>query len=40
MDRSGMPRAATPTRAMPPFGKNGILTDTEINKVVDYVYGL
>jgi sulfur-oxidizing protein SoxX len=31
---------ANPDTAMPPFGKNGILTDTEINKVVDYVYGL
>lgn len=26
--------------AMPPFGRNKILTDAEINKVVDYVYGL
>jgi len=31
---------ANPDTAMPPFGKNKILTDAEINKVVDYVYGL
>jgi len=31
---------SNPDTARPPFGKNGILTDTEINKVVDYVYGL
>jgi sulfur-oxidizing protein SoxX len=26
--------------AMPPFGKHKILTEQEIDKVVDYVYGL
>jgi sulfur-oxidizing protein SoxX len=25
---------------MPPFGKHKILSDDEINKVVDYIYGL
>lgn len=25
---------------MPPFGKHRILSDDEINKVVDYIYGL
>lgn len=26
--------------AMPPFGKNGILTDNEIDKIVDFLYSL
>lgn len=31
---------ANPDSLMPPFGKHRILNDDEINKVVDYVYGL
>lgn len=31
---------ANPDTLMPPFGKHRILNDDEINKVVDYVYGL
>lgn len=26
--------------AMPPFGKHGVLSDGEINKIIDYLYGL
>ena len=29
-----------PNTTMPPFGKHGILTEAEIDKVVDFVYGL
>lgn len=29
-----------PNSMMPPFGKNGILTDDEINKIVDFIYTL
>ena len=29
-----------PISAMPPFGKHGILTDTEIEKVIDFLYTL
>ncbi len=29
-----------PDTAMPPFGRNRILSDAEINRIVDYVYGL
>jgi len=29
-----------PNSMMPPFGQNGILTDAEINKIVDYIYTL
>ncbi|MBT9614102.1 MAG: sulfur oxidation c-type cytochrome SoxX [Burkholderiales bacterium] len=29
-----------PMSAMPPFGKHQILTEQEIDKVTDYVYGL
>lgn len=31
---------ANPDSLMPPFGKHKILSDEEIDKVVDYVYGL
>ncbi|MCD6707872.1 MAG: sulfur oxidation c-type cytochrome SoxX [Thiobacillus sp.] len=31
---------ANPDTLMPPFGKHRILNEDEINKVVDYVYGL
>lgn len=31
---------ANPDSLMPPFGKHRILSEDEINKVVDYVYGL
>ncbi len=29
-----------PNTSMPPFGKHKILTDQQIDKVVDYLYGL
>ena len=29
-----------PQSIMPPFGKHGILTDEEVNLVVDYMYSL
>ncbi|WP_228767089.1 MULTISPECIES: sulfur oxidation c-type cytochrome SoxX [Thiomicrorhabdus] len=29
-----------PNSMMPPFGQNGILTDEEIGKIVDYIYTL
>lgn len=32
--------ANNPYTTMPPFGKHGILTEAEIDKVVDFVYGL
>lgn len=31
---------ANPMSTMPPFGKYGILTEQEIDKVTDYVHGL
>lgn len=31
---------ANPDSLMPPFGKHKILSDEELDKVVDYVYGL
>ncbi len=34
------PQAANPDTAMPPFGKHKILTDEQIERVVDYVWGL
>ncbi|MDM5146891.1 sulfur oxidation c-type cytochrome SoxX [Candidatus Persebacteraceae bacterium Df01] len=34
------PTVANPISAMPPFGKHGILTDEEIEKVIDYLYTL
>ncbi len=32
--------ATNPASFMPPFGKHGILTEAEIDKVVEFVYGL
>ncbi len=29
-----------PNTIMPPFGRHGILSDTEINKVVEFIYSL
>ena len=34
------PTKNNPMTAMPPFGRNLILTEEEINKVVDYLYTL
>lgn len=31
---------ANPKTGMPPFGRNKILTEAEVDKVTDYVYGL
>jgi len=31
---------ANPMTVMPPFGKNMILTEQEIDKITDYVYGM
>ena len=37
----GTPETQTvPNSMMPAFGQNGILTDSEINKIVDYIYTL
>ena len=32
--------AANPSSSMIPFGKHGVLTEQEIDKVTDFVYGL
>lgn len=32
--------AVNPRTAMPPYGKNKILTESEIDKVTDYIYDL
>lgn len=32
--------ASAPTTSMIPFGKHGVLTEAEIDKVIDFVYGL
>ena len=32
--------AINPTSSMIPFGKHGVLTEAEIDKVTDFVYGL
>lgn len=32
--------AANPSSSMIPFGKHGVLSEQEINKVTDFVYGL
>ncbi len=29
-----------PATTMPPFGKHGVLTEAEIDKVTDFIYGL
>jgi sulfur-oxidizing protein SoxX len=34
------PTKANPDTAMPPYGKHKILTEQELDKVLDYVYGL
>jgi sulfur-oxidizing protein SoxX len=34
------PMAANPNTMMPPFGKHNILTDDEINAVIEYLYTL
>lgn len=34
------PTARNPQTLMPPFGKHGILTDDELDKVVEYIYSL
>jgi sulfur-oxidizing protein SoxX len=34
------PMRANPDTAMPPFGRHHILSDEEIERVVDYIYGL
>lgn len=31
---------AKPTSSMPPFGKHQILTDKEIDKIVDFIHGI
>ena len=31
---------SVPNSMMPPFGRHGILTDSEINKITDYIYTL
>ena len=36
----GTTETQVPNSMMPPFGQNGILTDSEINKIVDYIYTL
>jgi len=37
----GTPEAQNvPNSMMPPFGAHGILTDSEINKITDYIYTL
>lgn len=37
----GTPETQTvPNSMMPPFGQHGVLTDAEINKIVDYMYTL
>ncbi|MGA7178204.1 MAG: sulfur oxidation c-type cytochrome SoxX [Thiobacillaceae bacterium] len=32
--------AANPNSSMPPFGKHKILTEQEIDKITDFIYGL
>ena len=36
----GKPGTHVPNSMMPAFGKNGILSDSEISKIVDYIYTL
>lgn len=31
---------SNPNTTMPPFGKHGVLTEAEIDKVTDFIYGL
>jgi sulfur-oxidizing protein SoxX len=32
--------ASNPTTFMPPMGKHGVLTEAELDKVVDFIFGL
>jgi sulfur-oxidizing protein SoxX len=32
--------ATNPTSMMPPFGKHKVLTEQELDKVIDFIYGL
>lgn len=34
------PMAANPATSMPPFGRHGILTEAELDAVVEFVHGL
>lgn len=34
------PMASNPSTSMVPYGKHGVLTEAEIDKVTDFVYGL
>lgn len=34
------PMVSNPSTYMPPMGKHGILTEDEVDKVVDFIYGL
>lgn len=36
----GAPHSKVPYSAMPQFGKNGILTESQIDKVVEFIYTL
>ena len=36
----GTPDTLVPDSMMPPFGQNGILTDKQIDKIVDFIYEL
>jgi len=36
----GKPDTQVPDSMMPPFGQNGILSDDEIQKIVDFIYTL
>ncbi len=36
----GVPELTIPNSIMPPFGRHGILTDSEINTITDYIYTL
>ena len=34
------PTAKNPSSFMPPFGKHGVITKEEIEKIIDYLYTL
>ena len=34
------PHVAKPHTMMPPFGRNGLLTDAQIEQIIDFLYGL
>ena len=40
VSRFGTPLKRNPLTNMPPFGRNKILTEAEIDAVVDYLYSL